>query len=159
MTAVTNISHLAHLDSPDVLRKGHAAWLVWRFEPNENPGGKPRKVPYYIAGGRRQGVQGSPEDRARLVTFDAARVAAARQGMDGVGYALLPGCGVVALDFDRCVTDGALHPKVRALLADTYAEYSPSGEGVRAFFAGELGNDKDPATPSSAWRSSAPRGS
>jgi hypothetical protein len=146
MNAVTNISHLAHLDSPDVL-KGHSAWILWRFEPNEDPSKKPRKIPYYVAGGRRRGEQGSAEDRSKMVTFDAARVAAARQGMDGVGYALLPGCGVVALDFDRCITNGVLHPKVRALLADTYAEYSPSGEGVRAFFAGELGNDKDSGNP------------
>jgi hypothetical protein len=146
MSAVTNISHLAHLDSPDVL-KGHAAWLVWRFEPNENPGGKPRKVPVYAAGGRRAGVQGSDEDRTQLVTFDVARAAAARRTMDGIGYALLPGCGIVALDFDNAFVDGTLHPEVQAVLADTYAEISPSGNGVRAFFEGDVGNNKDPANP------------
>jgi hypothetical protein len=145
MNAVTSISHIAHIDCPDLLR-GHAAWLVWRFE--ENPGGgKPRKVPLYANGGKRQGVQGSPEDRAQLVTFEAARAAAARRNMQGVGYALLPENGVVALDFDNCVRDGVLHPQVHALLGSTYAEYSPSGEGVRAFFTGAVGNEKDAKHP------------
>ena len=53
-------------------------WLVWQFE--QKPGDKkPRKVPYYISGKRRAGVQGSDEDRAALAEFAAVCTAAERQ--------------------------------------------------------------------------------
>ncbi len=133
-------------DCPDVLRD-LPGWLIWRFEPHTNPGGKPRKVPYYVNGGRRQGVQGRAEDRQQLTTFDAARAAAARRGFDGVGFAPLAEFGVVALDFDNCVTAGRIHPEVLAVVASTYAEFSPSGKGVRAFFKGQLGNLKAHGEP------------
>jgi len=119
-------------------------WLIWKFEPGDK---KPRKVPYYVTGGRRKGTQGSPEDRRQLVTFDAARAAAERRGFDGVGLAVLPEFGVVALDFDQCIVDGGVHPEVEKLVACTYAEYSPSGNGVRAFMRGDLGNHKDNGAP------------
>jgi len=144
---VTSITHLARLDPPDTLR-GLPGWLVWRFEPNANPKGKPRKVPYYVNGGRRHGVQGDATDRNQLVDFDVARAAAARRGFDGVGFALMADFDVVALDFDNCVGDtGVVHPDVLALLHTTYAEFSPSGKGIRAFFRGQLGNLKAHGEP------------
>lgn len=142
MSPVTDITHLASIQAPAALRE-LKAWVIWRFEPNDNPGGKPRKVPYYAAGGRRYGDMGTPEDRRQLCTFDQARTAAAKRGMDGVGFAPLADHGIVALDFDDCVDDaGEIHPEVQAILGTTYAELSPSGHGVRAFFRGQLGNRK-----------------
>lgn len=146
MNAVTTITHLAHIDAPEELRK-LPGWLIWRYETQDDPAAKPRKVPYYTSGGRRHGVQGRPEDRAQLVTFDAARAAAARRGFDGVGLALMPEFGVTALDFDECMAAGGVVPEVLRLVGDTYAEFSPSGRGVRAFFIGDLGNHKDHGTP------------
>jgi len=146
MNTVTSITHLAHLDAPSALRD-LPGWLVWKFEPNDNPGGKPRKVPYYTNGGRRHGQQGRSEDRQQLTTFDAARASAARRGFDGVGFAPLDDFGVVALDFDHCVQDGQIHPEILPLLANTYAEFSPSGQGIRAFFKGSLGNLKAHGEP------------
>jgi hypothetical protein len=70
--------------------------------------------------------------------------------MDGVGFALVPDAGLVALDFDKCVSDGFVDPQVLDLVEGTYAEYSPSGTGIRAFFWGAadvLGNQKSHATP------------
>lgn len=65
--AVAQITpHLTSLHAPEPIRN-LPAWVMWRFEPNDNPGGKPRKVPYYVTGQRRAGGQGTPEDRARLV--------------------------------------------------------------------------------------------
>jgi hypothetical protein len=92
-------------------------------------------------------VQGRPEDRQQLTTFDAARAAAVRRGMDGIGFCPMPEWGITALDFDRCVTDGGLHPDVERVVAGTYAEYSPSGIGVRAFVRGDLGNRKAHGEP------------
>lgn len=124
------------------------AWLVWAYE--QHPGEpKPRKTPQYSMGGRRHGRQGSPEDRAKLTTFAVARDAAAKRGLNGVGLALLPDLGIIALDFDNCVIDGAVDPEVLDLVSGTYAELSPSGHGVRAVFAGAsdvIGNRKSRAT-------------
>lgn len=125
------------------------AWLVWAYE--QYPGEpKPRKTPQYSMGGRRHGRQGSPEDRAKLTTFAVARDAAARRGLDGVGLALLPDLGIVALDFDNCVSDGAVNEAVLSLVQGTYAELSPSGRGVRAVFTGAadlIGNRKSKSLP------------
>lgn len=132
--------HLRNVEAPAAIRD-LPAWVIWRFEAVPG-GGKPRKVPYYANGGKRHGEQGGAKDVANLVTFDAAKAAAARRGYDGVGFAALQPFGICALDFDNCITDGKIHPKVEALLGDTYAEFSPSGQGIRAFFKGDLGNGK-----------------
>lgn len=132
--------HLRDVEAPAAIRD-LPAWVIWRFEDNPG-GGKPRKVPYYANGGKRHGEQGGPKDIANLVTFDAAKVAAARRGYDGVGFAALQQFGICALDFDNCLIDGKIHPQVEALLGDTYAEFSPSGQGIRLFFKGNLGNGK-----------------
>ncbi len=141
MTNVHRITpHLRDVEAPAAIRD-LPAWVVWRFEAVPG-GGKPRKVPYYANGGKRHGEQGGPKDVANLVTFDAAKAAAARRGFDGVGFAALSQFGICALDFDNCIIDGRIHPQVEALLGDTYAEFSPSGQGIRAFFKGDLGNGK-----------------
>lgn len=122
-------------------------WLVWRLVPDEG-GGKPRKIPYYASGPARPNQQGTPEDRALLVTFDEAAATVERsQSWDrpytGVGFAPLHDAGVVALDFDNCVADGVIEPHVEALCQGSYTEFSPSGTGVRAFFMGSLLSHKD----------------
>lgn len=138
---------LINLTAPDTL-KNLRGWLVWNFE--DNKGKKPRKVPYYANGGIRWGGQGMAKDRANLVTFDDAKAAALAKGCSGVGFALMPEFGITALDFDDCVTDGVIDPQVEALVAGTYAEFSPSGNGIRAFVVGSLGtgksNPKDKST-------------
>ena len=142
MSAVAVIKpHLSTVQCPDDLRQ-LPAWLMWRYEQHDDEP-KPRKVPYYASGQRRHGKQGTPEDRRQLATFAAARAAAARRNMDGVGLALLPEWGLTALDFDHCtLPDGALHPEVAEIAAQSYAEWSPSGHGVRVLFRGNLLNRK-----------------
>jgi hypothetical protein len=141
-TAVTTIKpHLAAIECPDLLR-ALPGWLVWRYEQHDGEA-RPRKVPYYTAGGKRWGVHGRPEDRQQLTTFDAAKAAAARRGFDGVGFCPMPEWGITALDFDACVIAGGVDPAVERIVAGTYAEFSPSGNGVRAFVRGALvGNRK-----------------
>lgn len=121
-------------------------FLVWRYEPHPE-GLKPLKVPYYPLGNKRVGKQGAPEDRAKLTTFHVAREQAAKRGMDGVGMTLLPDYDLVALDFDNCVDgDGKIPAEIEEIIRGTYAEYSPSGNGVRALLRGNLGNRKSPTT-------------
>lgn len=133
------------MQAPEPLRE-LPAWLTWRLE--QDPGEpKGRKVPYYTDGGRRFGQQGSPTDRAKLTTFEAARDAAIRRGHDGVGIALLPDWGITALDFDKCVgPDGEVPQEILDAIGMSYCEYSPSGTGIRAFVRGALGNHKSHAS-------------
>lgn len=141
MTNVHRITpHLRDVEAPAAIRD-LPAWVIWRFEDNPG-GGKPRKVPYYTNGSKRHGVQGSPADAANLVTFDAAKAAAVRRGFDGVGFAALSQFGICALDFDDCIKGGEVHPEIMEIAYETYAEFSPSGKGIRLFFKGDLGNGK-----------------
>lgn len=120
-------------------------WLVWRLEqfPDEP---KPRKVPYYVNGAKRHGDQGTAKDLSQLATFEQAVAAVGSGGYTGIGLAILDGTGLVALDFDHCVADGQiLDPRIAALVEGTYAEFSPSGTGLRAFFTGTLRSRKDNA--------------
>ncbi|OZI23738.1 hypothetical protein CAL26_09920 [Bordetella genomosp. 9] len=121
-------------------------WLLWKYV--STPGDKkPRKVPYYVGGRIRQGVQGSAEDRSRLATFDAALAAFDAGGWEGLGFIMLPDWGLVGLDFDNAVdADGNLLPEVEALVMGTYAEWSPSGRGVHAFMRGAIADKKSRAT-------------
>jgi hypothetical protein len=117
-------------------------WLRWKLErrPDEP---KPRKVPYYANGRRRNGTQGSEQDRAHLVTHEV--VERCRNGYRGIGHALLPDLPVTVVDLDRCVIDGKLHPDAAALAQGTYAEFSPSGTGLHVYFAGKYGADRKQA--------------
>lgn len=131
-------------DIPEVLRY-RRQWLVWRLvqKPDEP---KPRKVPFYVSGAPRNGAQGTTEDVQQLSTFDDAIAAVRERGYTGLGFALLNGCGVIALDFDHCVRDGQiLDSRIENLVAGTYAEVSPSGTGLRAFFMGDVASRKDNA--------------
>jgi putative DNA primase/helicase len=63
--------------------------------------------------------------------------------VDGIGF--VTGGGIVALDWDECCDEVTreVKPEVAAILRrlNTYAEYSPSGRGVRAFLRGKLPGD------------------
>ena len=121
-------------------------FLCWRLEPRYDGDPKPLKVPYYPLGNKRAGRQGAPEDRSQLTTFAVARDQAAKRGMTGIGIALLDGYDLVAIDVDNCVTDGKLPREILHAIGSTYAEYSPSGRGIRAIMRGNIGNHKSPTT-------------
>jgi len=137
MVAVKKINpKLSNIQVPAYLTE-LKGWLLWRFE------GDKRKVPYYVGGGRRSGKQGEVEDRSQLTTFDEAIAAAARDGFDGVGLAMMSDYNLIALDFDKCVdANGLIDEEVERLCAGTYAEYSPSGRGIRAFVRGAVKDRK-----------------
>lgn len=133
-----------HLKAPDALRE-LKGWLVWHWR--QKPGSpKPSKMPYYVSGKVRTGTHGSESDRANLVTFEEAKAFAEKNDFAGVGLALMPEFGITALDFDNCVKDGVIDQRVEELTVGTYAELSPSGNGIRAFVLGESPDHKD-STP------------
>jgi hypothetical protein len=140
---IHNLSDYVVLDTiPDVL-KPLTAWVVWRL--TQKPGQKkPSKIPFYITGKMRDGIQGSDDDRAQLATFAKATAACVKGNYSGVGLAVLPDMGVVALDFDNCVVGGNITVSfISDLCTVTYCEYSPSGTGIRAFMRGSLPSRKD----------------
>jgi len=115
-------------------------WLVWRFEVDpKRP--KPLKVPYYTNGRKRVGTQGDEADRHRLVTFDAAlsRLQTAMQ-FDGLGFAFLPGDGLVGIDIDGAIDleTGEISSMCNTLIEEcaSYTEKSPSGKGVHIITRG-----------------------
>lgn len=139
MSAVSTITpHLSSIQAPAFLA-GKPIWLIWRYEHHEGEP-KPRKVPYYVNGAKRYGIQGRLEDRQQLVTFEAARAAAAKKGFTGIGHACLDGDFTV-IDFDRCAPGGKLDARIESMVANSYAEYSPSGEGIHGYAMGNLNNN------------------
>jgi len=118
-------------------------WVLWRL--TQKPGQKkPSKIPYWVNGQMRSGEQGGEGDRAQLAGYPQAVAACVKGNFSGVGLAIVPGAGIVALDFDDCVTDGVITvPFIAALVMVTYCEYSPSGKGIRAFMRGNLASKKD----------------
>lgn len=121
-------------------------WLVWKTVKTEGDK-KPRKVPYYTNGKVRTGTQGDDADRSNLSSFDEAVRCFKAGGWAGIGFAMLPDWGLVALDFDNAVDDnGNLLSEVDELIAGTYAEWSPSGRGVHAFMRGAIADKKSHAT-------------
>lgn len=116
-------------------------WLIWRFEDNpKKPEGKKLKVPYYANGTKRFGNQGDAKDRAKLVTFDGALKAMEGRNFSGVGFAFLPGDGLIGIDIDGCIDleTGEVSSMADELIRDcaSYTEYSPSRTGVHIIVAG-----------------------
>lgn len=119
-------------DLPDNM-KAAERWMVWRSEPNEDPAKKPRKVPYYATGQRRQGVLDSAEDLSQLVTYAEACAALTVGQFTGLGFALGPdaiGQCWQGIDLDNLDQ----HPGLQFVVEDLpgYTERSPSGGGVHA---------------------------
>ena len=141
-------------------------WLLWRLV--DKPGSpKPAKVPFYANGHLRGWPKGKPRDgkptaaqpqveqgdlldRAELVTLDEAlRRFEARPDWAGVGFAFLPGDGLIGVDIDNAVDPetgevSALCAKAVELCA-SYTEASPSGRGVHIICAGDSPKFKDDA--------------
>jgi putative DNA primase/helicase len=108
-------------------------WLLWKFEEPEKAHQKWRKTPYYVAGGRRTGEQGSDRDRQRLATLDVVRRAFEKGAWHGVGFAFLPGDGLIGIDIDGAIDSDTGEVSQRCLgiigACDTFTELSPSGKG------------------------------
>lgn len=120
-------------------------WLLWKFEPPKKQAKKWRKVPFYVTGGRRQKEQGSDEDRTRLATLAVVRKVYERGGWDGIGFAFLPGDGLVGIDIDGAIDDdGVVSEQCEQIIAAcaTWTEFSPSGRGCHIIGRGETESTK-----------------
>lgn len=138
------------MNVPEAL-KDRPQWLCWKFITKAGQK-KPAKMPYYATTGNLRGwpygkpsggeptddqpqvEQGHPLDREHLVDFEAAMETAALRGFDGVGFAFLPGDGLIGIDLDAACADK--HASIRDACG-TFAEASPSGTGLHIIGLGE----------------------
>lgn len=106
-------------------------WVAWRTEVRE---GKPTKVPYSPATGRRA----KSDDPSTWATRAAAmRYAAKIKGGVGVMLGDLgEGFHLCGVDLDSCLDGDTLAGWAEDVVSvfRTYAEISPSGKGVKLFF-------------------------
>jgi Protein of unknown function (DUF3987) len=150
----TSVNALAEAFPPELLKMRQ--WLLWRFvvKPDQK---KPSKVPYYATTGELRGwpmgkpkdgtptdtqpqvEQGHPLDREHLVSFDEAFEAMQDLGFDGIGFAFLPGDGLIGIDLD-VYDDPAKKARADAIIREvgSWAETSPSGTGVHIICRGEV---------------------
>lgn len=116
--------------------KKEPRWVCWKFEQR---GGKMTKVPYTPTGRRAKS-----NDPATWAAFDECR--AAREGgcFDGIGFQL-DGSGIVGVDIDHARDAAGNWSATAAAIVDilnSYAEISPSGEGVHVLAYGTKFGDK-----------------
>lgn len=142
-------------------------WLVWRFV--QKGSGKPSKVPYYVNGNLRGWPSGQPSkgadgkrvpteaqpqvdqghelDRAALVTLEQAAAALRSGRWEGLGFAFLPGDGLIGIDVDRAIDQdtGEMAAHCRDIITNcgSYTELSPSGTGVHVICTGTTETFKD----------------
>ena len=100
----------------------HDQWVVW----------KDKKIPYDPT---RRNSKAKVTDPYSWGSFNQVNNAYIEGGWLGVGF-VLSGNGIAGVDIDRCVIDGEPSKEALQLLAEldaAYIEFSPSGNGLRAF--------------------------
>lgn len=110
--------------------KSNAAFCVWKRELH---GGSITKVPY----NPETGQPAKSNDPKTFTDFTSAMKAYAMGGYAGIGFRVSEGIG--AIDIDHCIReDGSLSDVAATVLSmfpTSYFERSPSGSGLRGFFA------------------------
>jgi primase-polymerase (primpol)-like protein len=111
-------------------------WVGWRREHRD---GKPTKIPMRPDGKGKA----STTDPATWGTIDQARAAARRYNFDGIGFVFTADDPYIGIDLDKCrrpetgeIADWAID--ILFLLADAYAEASPSGTGIHIITQGRV---------------------
>ena len=133
---------------PEALKR-QKCWVLWRASQIDTVRRKFGKVPHYPVTKRtRSGQQGAEKDLANLGTWQEAWSAfESYPEFAGVGIAMLPEFGFVALDADKCAKNEGQQIDIANAVTDfsdtTYSELSPSGSGVRAFWLGSAHDGKN----------------
>jgi hypothetical protein len=114
--------------------RGKKCWVAWSYRLKN---GKWTKPPSNPCNGRLASVT-EPETWG---TFDEALAAIKTHNLSGVGLVLTHDSGMTGIDLDDCIRDASTFSELaREVLAynETYAEVSPSGEGIRLFARGRI---------------------
>ena len=118
----------------------HPQWVCWRHKEIVNKDGstkltKPPVNPIHGGGASHS----KPEDWG---TYEQARVFAMMRKLAGVGFVLSERDDFTGIDLDKCRNKetGEIEPWAREILdlAETYAEISPSGTGIRLIARGKV---------------------
>ena len=118
---------LAHL-------RDKRCWVAWDYRLKNR---KWTKLPF----NPRTGQLASVTDAETWGTFDEALACMKRHGLAGVGLVLTDDSEITGIDLDDCISDAGTFSELAAeVLAydETYAEVSPSGEGIRLFARGRV---------------------
>jgi hypothetical protein len=131
--------------------KRRRQWVVWRYEwrQDKTGNGKWTKVPYQVRKTRGRYLKAKANCPETWGTFDEALCVyqanadkSDNERFDGIGYEFAMDDEYVGVDFDDCLTaDGELRGWAVAwleLLGPTYADVSPSGTRIKAFYRGKL---------------------
>ena len=89
----------------------------------------------------RTGRNASVSDRRTWAPAATALDGVERHGHDGIGLVLTEEAGIIGIDLDDCINDaGLLSPLAAEIISygETYAEVSPSGNGIRLFVLGKI---------------------
>ncbi len=106
-------------------------WVLWQYQQRGESRAKVpiRRLP---SGGF---ANADAHDPTSWVSFpQAVEIAGQHPDEIGIGFVLVEGSGIEGLDFDGCIDEaGVIHGEVAELLnlAGSYAEISPSGQGIR----------------------------
>lgn len=111
-------------------------WVCYKLIPDK-AGKKPKKIPVNPV----TGANAKSDDPSTWGTFEQAVEAMQTYHYAGIGFMLTSDCGVVGVDIDHCYdpeTDQFNEVAKDILpMQPTYAEFSPSGDGVHLWFSGE----------------------
>jgi hypothetical protein len=131
---------------PDELKQRHQ-WVLWLYEwrSDKKGGGKWTKPPFQpIVRGRgwAKAENDNPATwtscRKVLETFRAHANVPGALKLDGIGYVFSADDDLIGVDFDHCLdTAGTIAPwagEWLRRLGPTYAEVSPSGDGLKAWY-------------------------
>ena len=124
----------SHIEAIPLELRQERRWVLWRYETRTGDD-KPTKVPYTIRGNRASST--NPK------TWNSLGACLRYQDRyDGVGFVL--GDGWAGVDLDNCVTDGQLNEQAQAMTGwlNSYAEVSPSGNGVKAIVKAQVPSGK-----------------
>lgn len=120
---------------PDALKR-IPHWVLWRYELRKS---RWTKVPLRADDSR---GHASSIDESTWSCFEQAKAAFLQlQNADGIGFVVSDHDSVVGIDLDHIYdTSGGTKTLFTDIVAqlDTYAEISPSGEGIRLFATGQL---------------------
>lgn len=107
-------------------------WILWRSEVRN---GKKTKVPYQI-----NGEMAQSNNKRSWSTFPTIIKFFEQGDYDGIGFMFSKDDPFVGIDIDHCIQEGALTSLAEDVIeiANSYTEYSPSGDGIHIIVKGKL---------------------
>lgn len=123
---------------PEELRT-RPQWVCWRYGPLR-PNGKRSKDPI----DSNTGTNAKVNDPKTWGSYGEAVAAVERYGAEGIGFVLTKDDPFAGGDLDGCIKDGEIAPWAAKIVerANSYAEISPSGTGIKFFVLGSLPTHK-----------------